>query len=490
MPETQSRIRLIAAVSAAAFVLLSILAIWLTAPAIESDLGARAGAALKAAHFDAVTVAMDGRTATLGGFAEDDAQKAAAVAAVAAISGIASVIDTIQSGGAAEAPGLYRFGAVWDGHRLSLTGYMPSRDAREETATFARDTLKAEIVDGLQVALGAPDANWQAIATAGLAAMKGLHSATLSIAGTKVTFSGIAPDATTYETSSNLLDSLPAPYTSQIDIKIGAGAAPAVAGPAAPPGYRFGAAYDGISVALSGAVPSAAIRTDIIARLKAMLPNAAIDDRTKLDPAAPDGAWADAVGLALGQFARSKTATLQLDGRNLILGVVVADAAARNGIKIAFEDMPAAYLAALDLTIAGKGPAAREPVSGGADSPAYACQLAFAEALTKDPVAFASSSAKLPDSATALIAKLAEIAGTCPDARLEVTGHTDASGREPANLTLSEQRAEAVTAALSAKGVDAARISAKGFGAARPIAANDNDAGKARNRRIEVLVRP
>ncbi|BCW87258.1 Peptidoglycan-associated lipoprotein [Alphaproteobacteria bacterium SO-S41] len=489
MPETQSRIRLIAAVSAAAFVLLSILTIWLSAASIEADLGTRAGAALKAAHFDAVTVAMDGRTATLSGFADDDTQKAGAVAAVAGVWGIASVIDTIQSGGAAAAPGLYRFGAVWDGHRLSLTGFMPSRDAREETVTFARDTLKrAEIVDGLQVAPGPPDLNWQAIATAGIAAMKGLSSATLTIAGTKVTFTGVAPDATIYETSSNLLDSLPAPYTSSIDIKIGAGAAPAA--PAAPPGYRFGAAYDGVSIALSGAMPSAAIRTEIVARLKAMLPDAALDDRTNLDPAAPDGAWADAVGLALGQFARSKTATLQLDGRNLVLGVVVGDAAARNGIKIAFEDMPAAYLAALDLTIAGKGPAAREPVSGGADSPAFACQAAFADALAKDPVAFASSSAKLPDSAAALIGKLADIAGTCPEARLEITGHTDASGREPANLTLSEQRAEAVTAALTAKGVDAGRVSAKGFGAARPIAANDNDAGKARNRRIEVIVRP
>ena len=66
----------------------------------------------------------------------------------------------------------------------------------------------------------------------------------------------------------------------------------------------------------------------------------------------------------------------------------------------------------------------------------------------------------------------------------------DASGREAANQTLSEGRAEAVAGALKAKGVDEARIAARGYGAARPIAANDNDEGKARNRRIEVIVRP
>jgi OOP family OmpA-OmpF porin len=485
LPETQSRIRLIAAASAAAFLVLSALAIWLGAAAIEADLTARAQAALKQAHFDTVAADIDGRTATLTGFAEDDAQKAAAVAAVAAVWGIAGVVDQVQSGGAADAPSLYRFTAVWDGRRLALSGYMPSRDAREETVTHARDTLKgAEIVDGLQVAAGPPDANWQNIAAAGLAAMKSLQSASLTMAGTNVAFSGIAPDAASRDSAAQILESLPAPYASTIDIKIGAAATPPP-----PPGYRFAAAYDGVSIALSGAVPSEAIRAEFAARLKSLLPEAALDDRTRVDPAAPDGAWADAVGLALGQFARARTAMVQSEGRTLTLGAVVNDPAARNGIKAAFADLPAAYQATLELTIANGAAPVPETV-GGPGSPAAACQAAFTEALAGGGIVFASSSAKLPDSAAPLIAKFAEIAATCPAARLEITGHTDASGREAANQTLSEQRAEAVLTALGAAGVDAARLAAKGFGAARPIAANDTDANKARNRRIEVIVRP
>jgi len=487
LPETQSRIRLIAAALAAALLVLAVLAIWLGAPAIEAALTARANAALKDAHFETVTAAVAGRTATLSGFAEDDAQKAAAVAAVAAVWGIGAVIDTIQSGGAAAAPDLYRFTAVWDGRRLALTGFMPSRDAREETITHARDTLKgAEIVDGLQVASGAPDANWQNIAAAGIAAMKALQSATLTIAGTNVAFSGIAPHALARDEAARILESLPSPYTSTIDIKLGDAAPPP---PPAAPGYRFAAAYDGVSIALTGTVPSEAIRAELAARLKSLLPGAALDDRTGIDSAAPDGAWADAVGLALGQFARTRTAMVTMDGRALTLGAVVNDPAARNGIQAAFADLPAAYQATLELTIAN-GTAPVPETIGGPATPAAACQTAFTEALAGGGIVFASSSAKLPDSAAPLIASFAQIAATCPAARLEITGHTDASGREAANQTLSEQRAEAVATALAKAGVDAARLSAKGFGAARPIAANDTDANKARNRRIEVIVRP
>lgn len=484
MPETRSRIRLVAAVSAAAFVLLGALAVWLSAPGIEADLQARAEAALKAGRFEGVAVALDGRDATLSGYAEDEAARQAALAAVAAVAGVRSVGDSMQSPGAAEAPSLYRFTVLWDGRRASLTGYMPSRDAREETVTFVRDTLPgSEIVDGLQVAPGAPDENWQAIAAAGIAAMKPLVSATLSMNGVKVAFTGVAGDAAAREASAKILNSLPSPYVSSIDIAIGEPA------PTPPPGYGFGAAYDGVSLALSGAVPSEAVRAAFVARLKALFPEAALDDRTRIDPAAPDGAWADAAGLALAQFARAKTATLKMNGRALELGVVVSDAAARNGVRNALHDLPVLYVATLTLTVAGAAPAAYETMGGG-DTPAARCQAAFDAALAKDRIAFAPSSAKLPDSAGPLIDALAGIAASCPDARLEVAGHTDASGREAANQTLSEGRAEAVAAALKAKGVDEARLAAKGYGAARPIAANDSDEGKARNRRIEVIVRP
>lgn len=70
---------------------------------------------------------------------------------------------------------------------------------------------------------------------------------------------------------------------------------------------------------------------------------------------------------------------------------------------------------------------------------------------------------------------------------LSVEGHTDNVGGAPANLTLSEARAKAVVAALVARGVGAARLSAVGLGQTKPIGDNATEAGRAQNRRVELV---
>jgi outer membrane protein OmpA-like peptidoglycan-associated protein len=74
-------------------------------------------------------------------------------------------------------------------------------------------------------------------------------------------------------------------------------------------------------------------------------------------------------------------------------------------------------------------------------------------------------------------------------ARLAVDGHTDDRGGDKPNVNLSERRALAVVKWLTNHGVDARRLEARGYGARRPIADNKTDAGRARNRRVEFLIR-
>lgn len=74
-----------------------------------------------------------------------------------------------------------------------------------------------------------------------------------------------------------------------------------------------------------------------------------------------------------------------------------------------------------------------------------------------------------------------------PGLKLSVEGHTDASGTPAHNLALSQARAGAVVAALTGAGVARDRLRAKGFGADRPVADNATDAGRARNRRVELV---
>lgn len=72
--------------------------------------------------------------------------------------------------------------------------------------------------------------------------------------------------------------------------------------------------------------------------------------------------------------------------------------------------------------------------------------------------------------------------------KIEVGGHTDNTGNADANQTLSQQRADAVTARLNELGVPADTLSAKGYGQTKPVADNKTEQGKASNRRIEFSV--
>lgn len=71
--------------------------------------------------------------------------------------------------------------------------------------------------------------------------------------------------------------------------------------------------------------------------------------------------------------------------------------------------------------------------------------------------------------------------------KLSIEGHTDNTGRAEHNRQLSEGRARSVVAALEAKGIDASRLSVQGFGDTRPVADNATEAGRAQNRRVELV---
>lgn len=77
-----------------------------------------------------------------------------------------------------------------------------------------------------------------------------------------------------------------------------------------------------------------------------------------------------------------------------------------------------------------------------------------------------------------------------PDTILRIEGHTDSVGSAAYNQTLSENRALSVRSYLMQSGVSANRIEAYGFGLTRPIADNSTAAGRAQNRRVEMLIIP
>ena len=121
--------------------------------------------------------------------------------------------------------------------------------------------------------------------------------------------------------------------------------------------------------------------------------------------------------------------------------------------------------------------------------PDFNCQQNFDFFLSENEIHFATNSAEIDSSSHALLVDLIDITHQCPEANIEISGHTDASGNEEYNLQLSQVRAEAVKDYLIKHGVIAERLSAIGYGETRPIADNSSEEGMAKNRRIEFNVK-
>jgi outer membrane protein OmpA-like peptidoglycan-associated protein len=73
---------------------------------------------------------------------------------------------------------------------------------------------------------------------------------------------------------------------------------------------------------------------------------------------------------------------------------------------------------------------------------------------------------------------------------IDVYGHTDSTGSDAYNQTLSERRAQSVASYLSSQGVQQARLATQGFGESQPVASNTTEDGRAQNRRVEIRIVP
>ena len=100
-------------------------------------------------------------------------------------------------------------------------------------------------------------------------------------------------------------------------------------------------------------------------------------------------------------------------------------------------------------------------------------------------VSFDVNSNRLTANAKDILAKTAEGLKGQEDLTVEIAGHTDSVGNAEYNLTLSQQRAEAVRDYLLDLGVSESQLTAKGYGESKPIRSNETKEGRERNRRVE-----
>ncbi len=108
----------------------------------------------------------------------------------------------------------------------------------------------------------------------------------------------------------------------------------------------------------------------------------------------------------------------------------------------------------------------------------------------QEKVQFEFDSAKIKTVSHSLLDEVASVIKQSPQIKkIEIEGHASAEGSDSHNLTLSDRRAKAVMKYLTGTGgVSKGMLSAKGYGEARPIASNDTDDGKEKNRRVEFTI--
>ncbi len=122
-------------------------------------------------------------------------------------------------------------------------------------------------------------------------------------------------------------------------------------------------------------------------------------------------------------------------------------------------------------------------------TPAISCQEKFKKLLKQEQILFTKGGFNIDSNSYPLLERLQLIMGKCERFGVIISGHTDSKGEEKINETLSLNRAKSIYNYLIKNGANSNRVSAIGYGELKPIADNETEAGRAKNRRIEFTIK-
>jgi OOP family OmpA-OmpF porin len=440
------------------------IAAWQNTLPMETDLAARSTSALADTVLDKRKITVAGRDITFAAEAFSEDGRRNAVASVEAVPGVRLVNDETRLVPEAKP---FVWSAERDVVRVTLGGSSPLPASKTRLLEAARAALGGvEVVDQMNLSRGAPP-RFDTAALLLVDQIGKLKDGKITISDSKVSLVGMARDLGGREAIVAALKNLPEGFSvAANEIK-------------APP-YIFQAYKDPVAVTLTlgGYVPDNNVHAALVAAAGRKFFSEKVVDNLKASVGAPSG-FAGAVVPALGALSRLSTGTLVVSDREVKLsGDALYDAAAVQ-IRNLAKDFPQGYQLKADISV--------KPAAAPVD--ATVCQQLFSDLLAKGKIRFESGRATIDPDSAGLLDRLIETALRCPNANIEIAGHTDADGEDGFNQTLSEKRAQAVVDYLVKAGLPAARFTATGYGSKQPIASNDTDEGKARNRRIDFVVR-
>ena len=352
---------------------------------------------------------------------------------------------------------------------IVLSGYVPDDETRKALVAAAEGLGLGPVTDDMKAARGAAD-GFSPLATYGVSRLALLDvGGTASLSGNALTLSG---EATSQDAFAALLAGAGAADLSAAAITS------SVPQPAISP-YVWSATVDGSKVTLDGYVPDEDTRKKVLALSGTKFGGFTIDDKMAIGPGAPGG-FLPAITTALQGVSRLDGGTVSLSDQSITLKGSTFYAGALEAVK--------AYLAGHLPAGFGADTAGLAVGAPGAPVSSSECQALLSGMLQSRRILFETGKAAIREDSFGLLDNLVYLTQRCPDARVEIEGHTDSDGADDANQVLSEARAGAVVAYLRNAGVAADRLTAIGYGETRPVASNDSEEGKAQNRRIEFRV--
>jgi outer membrane protein OmpA-like peptidoglycan-associated protein/osmotically-inducible protein OsmY len=282
---------------------LAVLATVIRSGDVEQQIAARVTGELVAAGQDWAIVTVSGRGVQISGIApSEEAQKLAQAAA--AVSGVGSITDRSEL---LEVVSPYVWTASRLGKKVTLSGSVPSTGSRNAVLAAARRSLpNGEIVDGMQLARGAP-ASFNAGTTFALERLADMSEGLATITDETLSVKGVALSPEAYDRSRVAFREGPpsAVVMGPVDIT------PARADP-----FVWSASYDGNAILIAGFVPNDVVKETLVAAAKAAVPSATITDETTIASGEPEG-FAEAASFAVGALGRLREGGVMLDGLTL-----------------------------------------------------------------------------------------------------------------------------------------------------------------------------
>jgi OOP family OmpA-OmpF porin len=472
---------------------------WGAAAVIEDRLARRVSTALEAAGADWAQIEADGWTVAVTGRAPDAEAAQTALTAARRAAGGAALRDGIEIAEAdrAGAPPAIGLDILIDATGATVMGTAPDEATRDALLADLARATGLEVLDLTDTSYVEPSAAWTAGARAAAAAAGALSHGRIALSPRALSIAGL-PDGDPAlgpakeaiarfaesggDVTLDLLDSEPiaaiAPPPAEDLQPTTAGRTPRR--PARPDALWLRARLTDDLVTLTGATPDEATRNAVRSFAAAAFGAQTVHDGLAIAAAPAPAGWRAAALAGLDALAQLERGRLEVvDGRIDVAGASAETGAVR-AVAMALDAVSgAAWRTASRVTVDLPARAAALRI------PPAECAAQMTQIAAADPILFAPGDSTIEAGSEDVLNALASLLPRCAEStEIEVGGHTDSQGSEGYNMRLSTARAAAVRDALIERGAPPFKLTARGYGENQPIADNDTEEGRARNRRI------